>query len=71
MIVLNGRQKRREGTNMGEVRPTRIMMVTVHYVTFGSGLTISGLLVFVVKRVRGGRRGTEVGFLPSSFYFPT
>jgi len=28
-------------------------------------------LVFVVKRVRGGRRGTEVGFLPSSFYFPT
>lgn len=71
MIVLNGRQKRQEGTNMGEVRPTRIMMVTVRYVTSGSGLTISGRLIFVVRRVRDGRRGTEVGFRPNSFCFPT
>jgi len=47
------------------------MVVTVHYVTFGSGLTISGRLIFVVQSVRGGRRGTAVGFLPSSFCFPT
>jgi hypothetical protein len=71
MIVLNGRQKRHEGTNMGEVRPTRIMIVTLHYVTSGSGLTISGRLIFVVQSERGGRRGTDVGFRPSSVCFPT
>lgn len=62
MIVVNGREreKRNEVTNMGKVRPTRIMMVTIRYITSGSGLTLSGLLIFVAQSVCGGRRGTAV-----------
>ena len=41
-----------ERLNLGKIQMTRIMMATVHHVTFGSGLTtISGCSIFVGQSV--------------------